>query len=85
MDKRAMMSKYYSRVDMRSSELALKYGIEDGSIVLNGDEISGRTYDAKAAIKDYFKARWNSEKKCWTVTENFDFARLIFAEGLIVS
>lgn len=85
MNKRQMMNNYYDQVEMHSSELALKYGIEDGSIKLNGDEISGKTYEAKAAIKEYFGATWNAAKKCWTVRKDLDFANLIFSEGLIVS
>ncbi len=84
MDKRAMMESYQSRVDMHLSELFLKDGIADGSIVLNGNEISGDTYRAKDAIKAYFGAKWNSEKKCWTITKEQQFAELIFKEGLIV-
>ena len=85
MTKRQMMNSYYDQVAMHSAELALKYGIEDGSIKLNGDEISGKTYEAKAAIKEYFGATWNAAKKCWTVKRDLDFAKKIFAEGLTVS
>ena len=84
MTKRDMMNAYYDETAMHSSALALKYGIEDGTIKLNGDEISGDTYRAKEAIKQYFGARWNSAKKCWTITKEQDFAKLIFAEGLTV-
>ena len=84
MTKRNMMDAYYNEVAMRDSELALRDGIEDGTIKLDGDEISGDTYYAKEAIKSYFGARWNKEKKCWTITKEHDFAKLIFAEGLTV-
>lgn len=82
MNKRSMMNSYYNRVDLHSAELSLKFGIRDGSIRLDGDEISGKTYDARLAIKDYFAARWNPEKKCWKIMKDLDFAKLIFAEGL---
>lgn len=84
MTKRNMMAKYYDEAAMNSAELSLKYGIEDGSIVLNGDEISGKTYDAKEAIKSYFAASWVKEKKCWKINKDLQFAELIFREGLIV-
>ena len=80
-----MMSAYYEREELYSSELFLKYGIEDGSIVLNGREISGNTYRARLAIKNFFKALWNPEKKVWTIREDIDFAKNIFANGLVVS
>lgn len=85
MTKREMLNSYYDDVKMRSSELSLKFGIEDGSIVLNGNEISGKTYDAKEAIKHYFGAKWNSVKKCWVIQKEQHFAELIFSEGLVVS
>ena len=84
MTKRTMMNAYYSEVEMHSSELALKYGIEDGSIKLNGNEISGDTYRARLAIKNYFAAQWNAAKKCWTVKKDQAFAENIFANGLAV-
>lgn len=85
MTKREMMSSYYADVNMHSSELSLKFGIENGSIVLNGNEISGKTYGAKEAIKYYFGAKWNAAKKCWVIQKEQHFAELIFAEGLVVS
>lgn len=85
MTKREMMSSYYADVNMHSSELSLKLGIEDGSIVLNGNEITGKTYGAKEAIKHYFGAKWNAAKKCWVIQKEQHFAELIFAEGLVVS
>lgn len=84
MTKRTMMNGYYDEVAMHSAELSLKYGIEDGSIKLNGNEISGNTYNARAAIKCYFAATWNSAKKCWTINKDAQFAELIFREGLAV-
>lgn len=84
MTKRDMMNAYYTRVDMHSSELALKYGIADGSIKLDGDKITGKTFEAKDAIKAYFGARWNGAEKAWVITKNMEFAQLVFAEGLTV-
>lgn len=84
MTKREMMAQYYSDVQMHISELFLKDGIEDGSIKLNGNEISGNTYRAKEAIKLYFAATWNSVKKCWTIRKDLEFAELIFRDGLTV-
>lgn len=84
MDKRSMMNRYYDDVEMHAAEVALKYGIQDGTIKLAGDEISGDTYRARLAIKNYFGARWNGVKKCWTITKEIDFAKNIFANGLAV-
>lgn len=84
MMKREMMSRYYDEVQLRSAELSLKFGIEDGSIRLDGDRISGKTYDARLAIKQYFGATWVAAEKCWKINRDHDFARVIFAEGLTV-
>lgn len=84
MNKRTMMNQYCSEAALHSSELSLKFGIADGTIRLNGSEISGDTYDARLAIKSYFAARWNAEKKCWTICKDQAFAENIFANGLIV-
>ena len=67
MTKRNMMKHYYSEGELHSAELALKFGIDDGSIKLDGDEISGNTYSARLAIKEYFGARWDAAKKCWKI------------------
>lgn len=85
MKKREILASYYSQVELHSAELALKHGIENGTIRLNGSEISGDTYRARLAIKNYFEAKWDSCKKCWLVVKNQDFANLIFKEGLTVS
>lgn len=84
MTKREMMGRYYDEVALRSAELSLKQGIEDGSIRLQGFEISGKTYDARLALKAYFDARWDGVKKVWTISKEQAFAELIFAEGLTV-
>ena len=84
MTKREMMGRYYDERALHSAELALKYGIEDGSIRLSGDEISGNTYDARLAIKEYFGGRWDGLKKCWKITRELGFAEKVFAEGLTV-
>lgn len=84
MNKREMMSRYYDERALHSSELALKFGIEDGSITLNGDEISGNTYDARLAIKEYFGAKWYGAKKCWKIMKEQQFAEMIFEKGLSV-
>lgn len=84
MTKRDMMNRYYDERALHSAELALKHGIEDGSIHLNGDEISGNTFDARLAIKEYFGARWDGVKKCWRIMKEQQFAELIFEKGLIV-
>lgn len=84
MTKRGMMSRYYDSVELHSAELALKYGIEDGSIKLEGSEISGNTYNARKAIKEYFGAKWNAANKSWTITKDLAFAQLIFEKGLEV-
>ena len=84
MTKREMMGRYYDERALHSSELALKYGIEDGSIRLQGSEISGKTYDARLALKAYFDARWDGVKKVWAITRDQAFAELIFANGLTV-
>lgn len=83
MNKRQMMNVYYDERAMHSAEIALKQGIEDGSIKLNGDKISGNTYNAKMAIKEYFAARWIAAEKCWKITKDFDFAKNIFENGLV--
>lgn len=85
MTKRSMMNAYYNRVAMHSAELALKFGIEEGRIHLDGNEIYGDTYRAKEAIKSYFDAKWNAEKKRWVIMKDLDFAELIFRDGLLVS
>ena len=85
MKKREMMDNYYSQAELHSAELALKYGIEDGTIHLNGSEISGDTYSARLAIKNYFDAKWDSIKKCWIIVKDQEFAKLIFERGLSVS
>lgn len=84
MNKREMMSRYYADRELHSAELSLKCGIEDGTIKLDGNEISGNTYSARIAIKNYFSATWNKNSKAWTINSNFDFAKLIFSEGLNV-
>lgn len=84
MTKREMMNRYYSERDMEMAEISLKQGIEDGSIKLNGNEISGNTYGARRAIKAYFGARWNGEKKCWIITKDQEYADLIFKSGMAV-
>ena len=84
MTKREMMGRYYEQVDLHSAELALKYGIEDGSIKLVGSEISGNTYAARAAIKEYFGAKWNAARKSWEITKDQAFAEKIFRDGLMV-
>lgn len=84
MTKREMMDRYYDEVQLHSAELSLKYGIEDGSIRLVGDRISGKTYDARLAIKQYFGATWMAAEKCWKINRDHDFARVIFTKGLIV-
>ena len=81
MTKREMMGRYYDEVELRSAELSLKQGIEDGSIRLQGSEISGKTYDARLALKACFDARWDGVKKVWRITRDQAFAELIFAEG----
>lgn len=78
------MNGYYDEVALHSSEIALKQGIENGSIILNGDEISGKTYDAKTAIKSYFAATWDGANKSWKINKDLAFAELIFREGLVV-
>lgn len=84
MNKRSMMNSYYNEIELHRSELSLKYGIEDGSITLSGDRISGKTYDAKTAIKAYFAAAWDSASKSWIVKKDLVFAQNIFANGLEV-
>ena len=72
-----------ARADIHLSELYLKDGIADGSIKLSGNEISGNTYKAKEAIKDYFKATWNSQKKCWIVPDSeIEGAKSAFKNGI---
>ena len=85
MTKREMMDRHYSEVQMRTAELFLKDGIAEGSITLNGDEISGDTYRAKEANKYYYAATWNAARKCWTIRKDLKFAELIFRDGLAVS
>ena len=82
MTKRDMMNAYYSDVELRTAELALKDGIGNKTIRLVGNEISGDTYRARQAIKTHFAARWNSVKKCWVITKDQVFAETIFANGL---
>lgn len=84
MTKREMMGRHYDERQMHLSELSLKHGIEDGSIRLVGDEISGNTYESRLVIKAYFGGRWDSVKKVWRITRDLGFAKKIFSEGLIV-
>ena len=84
MTKRSMMNAYYNEVELHSAEISLKQGIEDGSIQLDGNEISGNTYNARLAIKAYFNARWNGQKKCWVITKDQEYADLIFKSDMAV-
>lgn len=84
MTKRDMMNRYYDERELHSAELSLKNGIENGTIKFNGEEISGDTYAARLAIKNYFKATWNKEHKAWTVNSDLAFAQTIFEKGLVV-
>ena len=34
---------------------------------LNGNELSGDTFNARGYIKEYLDGKWNAEKKVWTV------------------
>jgi hypothetical protein len=41
--------------------------IKGSAVTINGNEISGNTYEIKTWIKAYLSGKWNAEKKVWIV------------------